>query len=279
MASTETTFSAKDVMRLREKTGLGMMDCKEALTKTGGDMKAAEEWLREKLKGKMDTRTERATAQGRIGMAIRRSEAAIVEVQTETDFTAKNENFLKMVQDIAQAALKQPAGQIDRPTPEMTKRIDDLRITTGENVVFARGEHLSAGPGGSFGSYLHHDAKRGAILQVEAPAGTKVDADLLSGLCMHIVAHVPPPVAVDERGMPADQLARVRAEGTAEAQASGKPEPIARKIAEGKVRKFLEENTLLMQKFVKDPAGKTAVKDVVPKGVQITRFVRYVLGG
>jgi elongation factor Ts len=280
MASTQTTFSAKDVMKLREKTGLGMMDCKEALTKTGGDMKAAEEWLREKLKGKMDTRTERATAQGRIGIAIRGPEAAIVEVQTETDFTAKNEKFVTMVHDVAHAALKLSAGPLAKPTPEMTKRIDDLRITTGENIVFARAERLSAAPGsGGFGSYIHHDHKRGAVIQVETAPGLTVDPELLSGICMHIVAHVPPPVAVDEAGVPKDALDRVRAEGMSEARESGKPESIQQKIAEGKVRKFLEEHTLLNQIYVKDPAGKQRVKDALPRGVTIRRFIRYVLGG
>ena len=99
------SFTAKDVMTLRQKTGLGMMDCKNALTETNGDATAAEEWIREKKKGKMDTRTERTTGEGRIAVAYGDGTAVIVEVQTETDFTAKNETFEKMVVEVANFAL------------------------------------------------------------------------------------------------------------------------------------------------------------------------------
>jgi elongation factor Ts len=274
-ATTTANFTPKDVMALREKTGLGMMDCKQALTENKGDMKAAEEWLRAKLKGKMDTRTERTTAQGRIGIAINGSDAAIVEVRTETDFTARNDEFVSMVNDVAQSALKLPPGTV-KADPIITKRVDDVRIKTGENVNFARGEHLQ---GGTFGSYLHHDGKRGALVQLDVPAGTAIDADTLSGLCMHVVAHVPMPVGIDAMDVPAETLEAIREAGIAEAKQGGKPDQIATKIAEGKVRKYLEENTLLDQKYVKDIAGKKSVRDVLPKGVTVKKFLRYTVGG
>jgi elongation factor Ts len=275
MGATTVSFTAKDVMALREKTGLGMMDCKEALTKNNGDMKAAEEWLRAKLKGKMDTRTERTTAEGRIGIAISGSEAVVVEIRTETDFTARNEEFLAMVDDITKSALKMPPGEI-KPDAAMTKRVDDVRIKSGENVNFARGEHLH---GGTFGSYLHHDGKRGAIVQLEVPAGTTVDADVLSGICMHVVAHVPTPVGIDEKDVPKETVEAIHQAGIAEAKQAGKPDQIASKIAEGKVRKYLEENTLLDQKYVKDVTGKKSVREVLPKGVIVKKFLRYTVGG
>jgi elongation factor Ts len=274
MNATNVTFSAKDVMALREKTGLGMMDCKEALIQNNGDMKAAEEWLRAKLKGKMDTRTERTTAEGRIAVLVQGSDAAIVEVRTETDFTARNDEFVAMVNEIAKLTLKQPVGSIT-PTPEMTRRIDDVRIKTGENMSLARGEHLQ---GGFFGSYLHHDGKRGAVVQFDGPANF-IDAETLTGICMHVVAHVPVPVGVSAQDVPAAELDRVKNAGLAEAKESGKPENIWQKIAEGKVRKYLEESTLLDQKYVKDPTGKKSVKELLPKGVSIKRFVRYTVGG
>jgi elongation factor Ts len=273
--SATVNFTPKDVMALREKTGLGMMDCKEALTKNNGDMKAAEEWLRAKLKGKMDTRTERATAQGRIGIAISGSDAAIVEVRTETDFTARNDEFVAMVNDITNAALKMPAGAV-KPDAAITKRVDDVRIKTGENVNFARGERFH---GGTFGSYLHHDGKRGAIVQLEVPAGTTVDAETLAGVCMHVVAHIPTPVGIDAKDVPTETLEAIKQAATAEAKESGKPDQIAIKIAEGKVRKYLEENTLLDQKYVKDITGKKSVREVLPKGVTVKKFVRYTVGG
>src|SRR5688572_24112090 len=111
METSTVSFTAKDVMTLREKTGLGMMDCKEALIKNNGDMKAAEEWLRAKLKGKMDTRTERMTGEGRVNIAIEGSNAAIVEVRCETDFTARNNDFQSMVKDVTKLALKAPVGE------------------------------------------------------------------------------------------------------------------------------------------------------------------------
>ncbi len=271
METTEMSFTAKDVMALRRKTGLGMMDCKKALAECSGDMAAAEEWLRQNLKGKMAQRTERATGEGLIAVTIEGSKASIVEVRTETDFTARNEAFVNTVNDLARLALDQPPGAIE-PTEAMTRQIDDLRITTKENVNFARGENLE---GGGFGRYVHHDGKRAALVQI---AGT-ADEELLTGLCQHIVAHVPPPLGVSEADVPAETIEEVRAKAKQEAAETGKPPEITQKIAEGKVRKYLQQHTLLDQKYVKDPSGKTAIKSLLPDGVAIKRFVRYTVGG
>ncbi len=275
MEASTMSFTPKDVMKLREKTGLGMMDCKEALTVNNGDMKAAEEWLRAKMKGKMDTRTERTTGEGRVAIVIEGSNAAIIEVQCETDFTARNDDFNKMVKDVAAMALKAPVGPITADSA-ITKRVDDVRITTGENMSFARGERLQAPAGGGFGSYVHHDNKRGAIIEFDGKAPPQ---DILTGVCMHIVAHVPPPVAVDQSGVDQNTLNAIHAAGTAEAKESGKPDQIAIKIADGKVRKYLEENTLLDQKYVRDPAGKQSVREALGKDVKVIRFLRYTVGG
>jgi elongation factor Ts len=272
MEASQVDINPKDVMKLRAKTGLGMMDCKAALIKANGDMTKAEEILKAEMKGKMDTRTERVTAEGRVSTAIKSGEAVIVEVRCETDFTSRNDDFQRMVSDVTELAMQAPVGDV-AASDAITKRVDDVRITTGENMSFARGQHLK---GEGFGSYIHHDGKRGAIIQIE---GGTADAELLSGICMHVVAHVPTPIGVEEKDVPADVMKQVQAAAIEEAKASGKPEQIAQKIAEGKVRKYLEENTLLHQKFVKDPAGKLSVKDVLPNGVKIVRFVRYVLGG
>ncbi|MCA9291301.1 MAG: translation elongation factor Ts [Phycisphaerales bacterium] len=260
------SFSAKDVMALRQKTGLGMLDCKKALTENDGDLNAAEEWLREKLKGKMETRTERATGEGRIGILISGDDAVMVEIQTETDFTAKNDAFVAMVEAVTALAMKAPPGDV-ACTPDMQKAIDDQRITTGENVNFARGLRLH---GGHFGSYLHHDGKRSCLLQVSGRAPD----DVLKGICQHIVFH--DPAGISEDDVPADKIETIRAEAVEEAKATGKPEQIAQRMAEGRVRKYLEENTLLHQKYVLDESQ--AIKDVLPKGVTITRFARYTLG-
>lgn len=261
-----STFTAKDVMTLRQKTGLGMLECKKALTETNGDIEAAEQFMREKLKGKMDTRTERATGEGRVGIAINGDQAVIVEVQTESDFTAKNENFVEMVEKVTQMALGMPAGDIT-PNDEMTKAIDDLRISTGENVNFARGVKLQ---GGTFGMYLHHDGKRGALVQIEGSA----DEDTLKGVCQHIVFH--DPAGVSEDDVDAAKVEQIRADAIAEAKETGKNDEIAGKIADGKVRKYFEENTLVNQKYVLDES-KT-VKEALG-GAKVLTFVRYTLGG
>lgn len=266
METKEVSFSAKDVMALRQKTGMGMMDCKKALSENNGDMDAAEQWLRERAKGKMDARTERATGEGRIAIAVDGSKAAIVEVLTETDFTAKNEDFVAMAEDVAKMALNQPAGDV-QATDDIAKRIDDVRFTTKENVNFSRGKKLE---GGSFGAYVHHDGKRAALVQVEG----EVDPELLKGVCQHIVFH--DPKGIDESDINAEELNTIRGDAIAEAKASGKNDEIAGKIAEGKVRKFLEENTLVNQKYIVDET-KT-VKQVLPPGTTIKQFVRYTLG-
>ncbi len=270
METTEASFTAKDVMALRAKTGLGMMDCKKALAESNGDMAAADQWLRQKLKGKMEGRTDRMTGQGRIGVRIDGGAAAIVEILTETDFTARNEEFVAMVEDIVGQVITRPVGPVGTDEA-ITSRIDDLRIKTGENVNFARGEKLE---GGRFGKYLHHDGKRAAVVQIEGSA----DDDLLTGICQHIVAHVPTPVAIDENDVDTELIEKIRSEAKQEAVAGGKPAEIVEKIAEGKVRKYLQVNTLVNQMYVKDPSGKTAVKSLLPDGVKITRFLRYTVG-
>ena len=261
-----STIAAKDVMALREKTGLGMMDCKKALQENDGDMNAAESWLREKRKGKMDTRTERTTGEGRIGIAIDGTKAVIIELQTETDFTAKNDAFLTATDAVAGLALAQAAGDVEADDA-MNKHVDDLRITTGENVNFARGKRLD---GGSYGSYVHHDGKRACLLQIEGDA----PADALKRICQHIVFH--DPLGIDADDVPAEKIESIRNEALAEAKDSGKNDEIAGKMADGKVRKYLEENTLMAQKYVLDES--MTVADALGGDAKITAFVRYTLG-
>ena len=261
-----TTIAAKDVAALREKTGLGMMDCKKALQENGGDIDAAENWLREKRKGKMDTRTERTTGEGRIGIAIDGDKASIVEIQTETDFTAKTDAFVDATNAIATLALSQPAGDVTSDDA-MTKHIDDLRITTGENVNFARGVRKD---GGVFGSYVHHDGKRACLLQV----AEDTPAEALKGVCQHIVFH--DPLGIDAEDVPAAKMDEIRSAAIQEAKDTGKNDEIAGKMAEGKVRKYLEANTLVAQKYVLDE--NITVADALG-GVKVLSFVRYTLGG
>ena len=265
-----SAISAKDVMALRQRTGLGMMDCKAALTETGGDMAKAEELLRTKLKGKMDTRTDRPASEGILAIAEApdHTSVAMIEINTETDFTARNEKTGAAAKQIASLALGGGAGNV-AVNPQITQLVDDLRITTGENISYRRGVKLA---GGYCGHYLHHDNKKGVIIQFSGP----VDKETVSGICQHIT--FADPQGVTDADIPADTLAKVRADAKQEAIESGKNPDIAEKMVEGKVRKYLGEVTLLNQKYVKDPEGKKAVKDVLPKGVTVQRFVRYIVG-
>ena len=263
-----TDVNAKDVMALRQKTGLGMMDCKKALIEAGGDAAVAEEALREKLKGKMDTRADRAAGEGCITIVIDGDQAVILEMRAETDFTARNDSFRDMSATIAKAALTGADGDIELGDAER-KLLDDVRITTGENLSMARGVKMS---GGSFGSYLHHDSKLGVLLQFEGD----VPQDVATGICQHVAAHMPTPMAVDQTGLPAELVALKMGEAKAEAENSGKPPEIAEKIAEGKIRKFYEEVTLLGQKFVRDETKQ--IRELLPAGASLKAFVRYQVG-
>jgi len=260
------SFTAKDVMGLRQKTGLGMMDCKKALTETNGDPTAAEEWLRETKKGKMDTRTERTTGEGKICVATKDCCAVIVEVRTETDFTARNENFVEAVEKITALALDQNDGDVSAIDGMLTL-VDDLRITTGENTNFARGFKYS---GGKYGQYIHHDGKRACLLQYEGD----MDDATVKGICQHIVFHDPMGISADD--VPAEKIAQIRADAIQEAKDAGKNEEIAEKMSEGKVRKHLQENTLLAQKYVLDESK--AIQELLADETTITAFTRYTLG-
>lgn len=266
-------IDAKTVMKLRNETGLSMMECKKALQETNGDAEAAIDHLRKKLKGKMDTRTDRAAGEGRVAIAIDPSgrSAAIAELRAETDFTAKNDAFLKATQTIAQMALSQSAGAVT-PTPEMSKLVDDIRISTGENASIARVHKLEGTGATMFGQYVHHDGKKAALLQSEG----SVSQDTARSICMHIVSAVPVPQGVSANDVPAHIVDKERKFRIDQAVESGKPKEIAEKMVEGGMRKFFEEIALLEQPFVIDPTKK--VKDLLPKDASITAFLRWQVG-
>lgn len=263
-------INAKDVMALRNETGLSMMECKKALEETGGNREAAKDLLRKKLKGKMDTRTDRAAGDGRVAIAVDgpKQVASIVELRAETDFTAKNEMFVQAAQKIAELALAQPAGVV-KPTADMTKLIDDIRIKTGENASIARVEVLR---GGSFAQYVHHDGKKSALLQAEGELPTEIGRSV----CQHIVAATPPPQGVSAADVPAAIVEKERKFRIEQAMESGKPKEIAEKMVEGGMRKFFEEIALLEQPYVVDPTKK--VKEVLPKSSQVKTFRRWLVG-
>lgn len=269
-------ISAKDVMALRKATGLGMMESKAALVEAGGDIQAATDLLRTKGLAKMDGRTDRESAEGKVAVALSSdgSKGAIVEINTETDFTATNEAFVSLTQAVADLALEQGPGDVEK-TDAMQALIDEVRLVTKENIQFKAGKVLAPGDGtpGGVGSYVHFTGKIGVVIEIEGEA----DDALLKDLCMHVSAASPMPLGVNEDEVPADVLAKEREIAKAQAIESGKPEAIAEKMVEGKIRKYLDSVVLTRQPFVKD--DKKQIKDLLPKGTTIKQFVRYQVGG
>lgn len=263
-------ISATEVMKLRNRTGLSMMECKRALTEAAGDIEKAEDILRKTMKGKMDAKTDRAAGAGRVAIAYGSGSAAIVEVRAETDFTAINEKFVQSVQKIAELTNKQAAGAV-AVFADATKIVDELRISTGENCSYARGRKFQGAAGAVFGGYVHHDGKTGALVHAEGD----ITPEQLKQLGMHIVAAVPTPKGVAAADVPAEIVERERKFRIETAMESGKPKEIAEKMVEGGMRKFYEEVALLEQPYVMDPTKK--VRDVIGSA-KIHAFARFAVG-
>jgi elongation factor Ts len=268
-------ISAKDVMKLRNETGLPMMACKKALEETGGDVEAAKDLLRKQLKGKMDARTDRAAGEGRIGIAINEAAgtAAIVELRAESDFTAKNESFVSAAQRVAEIALLQGHTGAVEQVDDIKAVVDELRITTGENCSFARGHKYSGETGTTaFGHYIHHDGKRGVLV---AATGS-INDETLRKLCLHIASAHIAPLGISPDDIPSNLVDKEKKFRLEQAMESGKPQEIAEKMVEGGMRKFFEEVALLEQK-VEFEEGTPKVRDLVGDAT-IEEFYRWIVG-
>lgn len=268
-----SNISAKDVMNLRNKTGLAMMECKKALAETNGDIEQAEIALRKKLKGKMEGKTDRVAGEGRVEIAISEDglSAALVKVKAETDFTAKNDMFISAVQKIAQMALAADAGSV-ATTDEMTAAIDELRITTGENISIDKIEKLVGEAGNtSYGTYVHHDGKTGSLVKIEG----EVSDEVRKQLAMHVTAAMPRPLGLTSDDIPAELVEKERKFRIEQAMESGKPEQIAEKMVEGGMKKFFSEVALLEQPFVMEPSKK--IRDMVGSA-ELSEFRRWAVG-
>ena len=266
-------IAAKDVMSLRNKTGLSMMECKRALEEASGDPERAEELLRKKMKGKMDTRTDRAAGEGRVSVKVSPDgrSAVIVEVRAETDFTAKNEKFAATVDKVATLALAQPTGDV-KPTADMTKALDEIRISTGENASIARIHKIAGGGDSMFGSYVHHDGKTAVLLHCTG----SVSQDTAKQVCMHIAAAMPRPQGVRREDVPAHVIDKERRLAMEMAIESGKNAEIAAKMVDGKINALVADLALLEQPFVMDPSKK--VKDVIGANGTVSAFLRWQVG-
>ena len=268
------SISASMVKELRERTGAGMMECKKALVETDGDMDSAVELLRKSGQAKADKKSGRVAADGRVVIATDGLQAAMIEINSETDFVAKDENFVGYADAVGAAVLASDVADVDALATETladgrtveTARTE-LVAKVGENISVRRLTRLVAAD--HLGSYAH-GARIGAIVSLKGG-----DAELARDIAMHIAATNP--VCVDEDGVPADVLESERRIFAEQAAESGKPPEIVEKMVTGRVAKFLKEITLVGQPFVKDP--DIAVGKLLKNaGAEVTGFVRYEVG-
>ena len=258
-------ITAAMVKALRDETSQGMMECKKALQETDGDMEAAKDLLRKKGAVKAEKKAERSTAEGLVRIRIADGQATMVEVQCETDFTSRNDEFQAMAEKVADLAAAADPGEI-AVSDDITQAVQACLNKIGENMSFARGIKVA---GTKVGSYLHHNNKVGVVVAVDGDA----DDDTLTKVCQHIAFSNPLALTADD--VPADLVEKERKFATEEAAESGKPAEIVEKMVTGKIKKFLAANALLEQAFVHDEKKK--VKDVLG-GATVTAFARYAVG-
>ncbi|WP_068082834.1 translation elongation factor Ts [Polycladidibacter stylochi] len=286
------SITAAMVKELRETSGAGMMDCKAALKENGGDMEAAIDWLRTKGLAKAAKKAGRVAADGLVSVASNGNVAAVIELNSETDFVARNELFQKLVRDVASVAVATEGGVealAAAPYPGADKTVEaeikDAVATIGENMTLRRSTRLSVSEG-VVATYIHSAVvdgmgSIGVLVALEsAGAADKLQA-LGRQIAMHVAATNPMALNVDELDPAA--VERERAVYVEQAKESGKPENIIEKMVEGRLRKFYEEVTLVKQSFVINPdltveqAIEEAAKEI-GSPIKLTSFVRYALG-
>ncbi len=284
-------ITAATVKELRERSGAGMMDCKKALAEAAGDMEAAVDWLRSKGLAAAAKKSSRTAAEGLVGVAVAGTKGAAVEVNSETDFVAKNDQFQTFVRNVAGIALSTgddvealkaasyPGG--GTVADALTANV----ATIGENQTLRRARVLTVEKG-AIVPYVHNQAvpgmgKIGVLVALESDAGVDVLEPLGKQLAMHIAAAFPHALHADQ--LDQDVIERERAIAREKAAESGKPEAIIEKMVEGAVQKFKKEAALLSQLFVMD--NKTAIADVVAQAgkaagtsIVLKDYVRFQLG-
>ncbi len=265
-------ITAAMVKELRERTGLGMMDCKRALEETDGDLEKAIEELRKKSALKAAKKAGRTTADGLLGLKVAEdgSRGAIVEINIETDFAAKNEKFIAFVGKVVGQLYESDNGDLQALLDAgLEAEREALVQEIGENISVRRGTLLTSDAGGIV-SYLHGDNRKGALVQLSG-RGDEVGRDI----AMHVTAINPLVVKSDD--VPADVLAKEREIYQTQAEDSGKPAEIIEKMVEGRVKKYLAEVSLVDQPFVKDPNQKVGAL-AKAAGLDVIGFARFEVG-
>jgi len=284
-------ITAAMVKDLREKSGAGMMDCKKALSENAGDMDQAMDWLRTKGLAAAAKKSSRTAAEGLVGVAVSGTKGAAVEVNSETDFVAKNDQFQSFVRDVTQIALAK-GGDIESlksqamPSGKTVEEVLTNNVATiGENQSLRRSRTLEVSKGAVV-PYIHNAAapglgKIGVLVALESEASDEVLQALGKQLAMHIAAAFPK--ALNEADLDEAEIERERAIAAEKAAESGKPADIIAKMVEGGIAKYRKEHALVSQLFVMD--GKTKISDVVAKAgkdagaeIKLVDYVRFQLG-
>ena len=285
-------ITAAMVKELRETTSAGMLDCKKALTETNGDMEQAIDWLRKKGLASAAKKASRIAAEGLVSVAVDGNKGAVVEVNSETDFVAKNEIFQEYVEDAAKVALmndgdveKMKAFGCPKCGKSFGERLTDMIAKIGENMNLRRAQVLSVN-NGIVASYIHNAArpnvgKIGVLVALESTGDKAKLADLGKHIAMHVAASAP--IALTIADVPASNVEHEKSIYAEQARASGKPENIIEKMIEGRVRKYYDEVVLEEQAYIMDPDKK--VKQVVADAakefgtdVKLSGYVCFKLG-
>lgn len=285
-------FTNKDVMKLREQTGVGMMDCKKALVETDGNFDEAIKYLREKGMASAAKKASRVAAEGLVKCVVSEDKrtAVAVEVNCETDFVARSEQFVALVDKIASHLLVSNATTVEQVMEEVfcqdcgktiSVLVAEATAAIGEKISLRRFTKFVLSESGIISSYIHMGGKIGVLAEIKSEANQEDLAELAFNVCMQIAASKPQVVAIAD--VDASQLESEKEILTVQARNEGKPEAIIGKMVEGRIHKYYKEVCLLEQEYVRDSA--LAVKDVVAqtakqvgKAITVTRFVRYEMG-
>jgi len=260
-------FTAKDVQALRQATGAGMMDAKKALQENDGDMEAASQWLREKGLGKVDKLGDRENSQGSVAVVVDGNVGAIVELKSETDFSAKADDFTSLVQEMADLVVAKGTDAVS----ELSTELDDLKIAKKENIEIGAVVRFEAADGNVLESYLHLQDGRGvnAVL-IELDGGSK---ELAHDIAVHVAFAKPPFLTRDE--VPSDAVEKERQALLDITKAEGKPEQAWPKIVEGRLNAWYKDQVLLEQGYVKD--DKKTITEILG-GATLVRFAQVFIG-
>jgi elongation factor Ts len=277
------SISASMVKELREKTSAGMMDCKKALEETQGDFEAAVEWLRKKGLSAAAKKAGRVTAEGAVFAQVQNNVGIVVEINSETDFVARNDGFRAFVKNIADhiVAVKSMENLLDQVYHKNnSQKISDLLkeniATIGENLVIRRSEKYEGTANSLVHTYVHGEGKIGVLLEMTGDPKSQEVRNYAQDVALHIAAMNPMAISGDQ--LPASVVAKEKEILKAKALEQGKKPEMLDKIVEGQIRKFMAESCLLDQAFVKNPDIKVADHLKAGGGLQVKRFVRFELG-